>query len=54
MDRAQAAMMRWKQRRGLWVGEGGFMRKCRGRRTYLDQVIVSPGALLGTETNYTG
>lgn len=48
-QRAQT-VMRWKQRGGLWVerGRGG------DRRTYLAQVIVPPGALLGTETNYTG
>lgn len=48
--RRRQAMMRWKQREGLWVewGRGG------DRRTYLAQVIVPPGALLGTETNYTG
>lgn len=40
--------------RGVVGRRVSLMRRCQGRRTYLAQVIVSPGALLGTETNYTG
>lgn len=52
MDRAQATAGddEMEAERGI-VGKGG---KGGDRRTYLAQVIVPPGALLGTETNYTG